>query len=208
MVTSLLDRLSELDGIVLLATMLLFAMGEATFVLDLIVPGEVAMVLGGAVLAEQDTPIVAGMAAAAIGAILGDSLSFLAGGDARDSPGRALVVPAASRRSLDRRAREYFGRRGGIVIVVGRFVGAFRGCALRGRNERDVLQAVPVVRRSRRNRVGVPHGRARCRFRETDRTRHRSARLVDHDCTGRTHRRLAPVQVVEGAASISTRHVS
>jgi membrane-associated protein len=126
MVTSLLDRLSELDGIVLLATMLLFAMGEATFVLDLIVPGEVAMVLGGAVLAEQDTPIVAGMAAAAIGAILGDSLSFLAGA----TLGTRLVerwsyLQRHAGPSIER-AREYFGRRGGIVIVVGRFVGALR----------------------------------------------------------------------------------
>jgi membrane-associated protein len=125
-VTSLLERLEDLDVAVLLAAMLFLAAAEAAIVLDLLVPGEVAMVLGGAVLAEQDGPVVLGMLAAALGAAIGDSLSFLFGA--------TVGVRAVERWSWLRRhfgqsierARRYFDRRGGLVVFVARFIGALR----------------------------------------------------------------------------------
>ena len=112
--------------------MLVLAAGEAALFLDLLVPGEVAMVVGGAVLAGEDGDagrsawIVAGMAAAAIGAVLGDSLSYWLG---RTVGTRIIERWDFLQRHLGpqlERARDYFGRGGGPVIAVARFVGPLR----------------------------------------------------------------------------------
>ena len=126
MASSLLERLQDLDVVILLGAMLLLSAGEAALFLDLLVPGEVAMIVGGAVLADQNGPVVAGMACAAVGAVIGDSLSFLLGA----TVGTRLVERwDFLRRHLGpqiERARKYFERGGGPIVAVARFVGALR----------------------------------------------------------------------------------
>jgi membrane protein DedA with SNARE-associated domain len=125
-IESLLNELEGLHGAVLLVAMFLLAAGEALFVLDLIVPGEVAMVVGGAVIEGQRGPVAAGMVAAAAGAIVGDSLSFWLG---RVLGTRAIAPGTFMQRHFGEsieRAQGYFDHRGGPVVSVARFIGALR----------------------------------------------------------------------------------
>jgi membrane protein DedA with SNARE-associated domain len=125
-ITWLLDELESLDTVVVLVAMFFLAAGEAAFLLDLIVPGEVAMVVGGAVLEQKNGPIVAGMFMAAAGAVAGDSFSFWLGrvlGTKAVAPGRFMHRHFGD--SIER-ARRYFEHRGGPVVSIARFIGALR----------------------------------------------------------------------------------
>jgi membrane-associated protein len=129
--STILDWLQELHPAVLLVIMVVLAAGEAALFLDLLVPGEVAMVVGGAVLANDDPSgrigwVIAGMAAAAIGAVLGDSLSYWLG---RTIGTRLIRRWDFLKRHLGpgiERAQHYFERGGGPVVAVARFVGPLR----------------------------------------------------------------------------------
>jgi membrane protein DedA with SNARE-associated domain len=123
------DLLDDVGGIgspwlELLAFALAF--GETAFLLDLIVPGEVGMVLVGAAAARHGSPLVTVAIAAALGATLGDSVGWLLG---RYGVSRIIERVGWVRRRVEPKlepARDYFGRRGGAAIVIGRFVGALR----------------------------------------------------------------------------------
>jgi membrane protein DedA with SNARE-associated domain len=102
------------------------AFGETAFLLDLVVPGEVGMVLVGAAGARGDAPLPTLIAAAAVGATIGDSVGWLLG---RYGAQGLIESNAWVRRRVEPRlgpARDYFERRGGAAIVVGRFVGVLR----------------------------------------------------------------------------------
>lgn len=105
------------------------AYGETAVFLDLIVPGEVGMVVVGASAAAGDIPLVPVIAAAAIGATLGDSTSYALGRFAgrpllcRWEPVRRRISPKIER------AEDQFARRGGALVFLARFVGALRALA-------------------------------------------------------------------------------
>jgi undecaprenyl-diphosphatase len=123
---SVVDRLGELDSWLLLLAVFLLSAGESAIMLDLVVPGEVAMVVAGAVVADTGGPVAATMACAAAGALVGDSISYALGATVGT---RAVDRWPWARRRLcpsTRRARRYFEHRGGVVVFVGRWVGALR----------------------------------------------------------------------------------
>lgn len=129
MLDSVVDRLGELDLWLLLVAVFLLSAGESAIMLDLLVPGEVAMVVAGIVVADSRGSVVAAMACAAAGAIVGDSISYGLGATAgthavdRWSWARRRLGPSVGR------ARRYFEDRGGVVVFVGRWVGALRAVA-------------------------------------------------------------------------------
>lgn len=126
MLDSVIDRLGELDLWLLLLAVFLLSAGESAIMLDLVVPGEVAMVVAGTVVADSGGPVVAAMACAAAGAIVGDSISYALGATVGT---RAVDRWSWARRRLGPsvgRARRYFEHRGGVVVFVGRWVGALR----------------------------------------------------------------------------------
>jgi membrane-associated protein len=110
----------------LVALTLCIAFAESAILLDLVVPGEVGLVLAGAVAAELGTPLPLVIGVAAAGAVLGDALGYLLG--------RRLGPEAARRWSWSRRilqprldrAKEHFERRGGMSVAAARWVGALR----------------------------------------------------------------------------------
>ncbi|HUF85504.1 MAG TPA: DedA family protein [Acidimicrobiia bacterium] len=95
--------------------------------MDLVVPGEAGMVVAGAAASRADVPLVTMIAAAAVGAIAGDSVSYWMGRRwgmslvRRWEPVRRRVEPRVVRSQL------YFAQRGGAAVFLGRFVGAVRG---------------------------------------------------------------------------------
>jgi membrane-associated protein len=103
------------------------AFAECALFLDLVVPGEAGMVVAGAAAARADVSLPSMIAAAAAGAILGDSVGYAIG----RRWGLALVRRwEPVRRRLEprvERAQEYFADHGGLAVFIGRFVGVVRG---------------------------------------------------------------------------------
>lgn len=126
MLRSLIEAVAGLHGVVLLLAVGGLAFGESAVLFDLVVPGEVGMVLAGAAGAEAGMPLAALILAAVIGALAGDTLSYLVG--RRFGPSlvhrwrwsRVRVGPKLER------AQRHFETRGGAAVFVARWVGALR----------------------------------------------------------------------------------
>ena len=105
----------------------LLAFAECALFMDLVVPGETGMVVAGAAASRTDAPLVTMIAAAALGAITGDSVSYWIGRRwgvqviRRWEPIRRRLEPRIER------SEAYFAERGGVAVFLGRFVGAVRG---------------------------------------------------------------------------------
>jgi membrane protein DedA with SNARE-associated domain len=123
---SLLDGLARLGPGLLHLAVAGLAFAETALFLDLLVPGEVGMVLAGAAAHRGGIALPGLIAAGAAGAILGDSCSYALGRAvaAGRLPGTARVIRRFGP-SLGR-AEEFFDRHGGGAVFLGRWVGALR----------------------------------------------------------------------------------
>lgn len=126
MASDLIDLVSDVGGPLLLVLTLLIVFAESAVLLDVLVPGEVGLVVAGAAAAEADLPLSSLVLVAALGALLGDSSGYWLGrrfgpvGATRWRWARAHVEPRLAR------ARHHFDRRGGVTVAVARWVGALR----------------------------------------------------------------------------------
>jgi membrane protein DedA with SNARE-associated domain len=125
-IQDVLDDIASIGGGWLVVAAFVLALGETAIGLDLLVPGEVGLVLVGAAAERAGQSLPAMIAVAALGATMGDSIGWVFG---RYGAVRVLDRwPSAQRRlepKLDH-ARAYFERRGGAAVFLGRFVGAAR----------------------------------------------------------------------------------
>jgi membrane-associated protein len=125
-VEGLIEQVAELGGVrvYLLAAGLAFS--ETMLLLDLIVPGEIGMVLVGAATHEAELSLPVAAASAAAGATIGDTVGYVIG----RRYGTAFVDRwAFTRRRLGpalERAHERFHDHGGAIVLLGRWVGALR----------------------------------------------------------------------------------
>jgi membrane-associated protein len=122
----ILDAVGRLGGWLLCVAVFGVAFGESAVLLDLVVPGEVGVVVGGAAAARNGVSPWLLVVVGSIGAVLGDSLSYLVGRRwgmtlvRRWSWLRRRVEPRFGR------AHAYFDRRGGRAVFAARWVGALR----------------------------------------------------------------------------------
>ena len=95
----------------------------------LVLPGETVVILGGAVAGQGETSIVLTIGVVWLGALAGDSLSFVLG----RRLGRGFLLRHGPKVRITRerfaRVEEYFSRHGGATIVIGRFIGLVRALA-------------------------------------------------------------------------------
>jgi undecaprenyl-diphosphatase len=121
----LVDRVLGLHGWAVLAVVFLAPALEASAFLGVVIPGEIAVLLGGVLAFEHRVPLPAVPAAAVAGAILGDSVGYLVG----RRWGRRLLDGSVGRlvphQHLDR-AEHYLAERGGPAVFFGRFTAALR----------------------------------------------------------------------------------
>jgi undecaprenyl-diphosphatase len=121
----LADRILGLHGWAVLAVVFLAPALEASAFVGVVVPGEIAVLLGGVLAFEHRVSLPAVVAAAVAGAILGDSVGYLVG----RRWGRRLldgsVGRLVARHHLDR-AEGYLAERGGPAVFFGRFTAALR----------------------------------------------------------------------------------
>jgi membrane protein DedA with SNARE-associated domain len=121
----LVDRILGLHGWAVLAVVFLAPALEASAFLGVVVPGEIAVLLGGVLAFEHRAPLPAVLAFAVTGAIIGDSVGYLVG----RRWGRRLLDGSVGRlvphQHLDR-AERYLAERGGPAVFFGRFTAALR----------------------------------------------------------------------------------
>ena len=123
---SILDAVARLGPLGLHGAAAGLAFGETAVFLDLLVPGEVGMVVAGAAAERQGTPLVTMVLVAALGATLGDTVSYLIGRRwGRPLLCRYEVVRTRMAPKIER-AEGWFDDRGGMAVFLGRFVGALR----------------------------------------------------------------------------------
>ena len=95
----------------------------------LVLPGETVVILGGAVAGQGETSIVLTIGVVWLGALMGDSVSFLLG----RRLGRGFLLRHGPKLRITRerfaRVEAYFARHGGKTIVIGRFIGLVRSLA-------------------------------------------------------------------------------
>lgn len=121
----MLEFLEGLPPAVVLGFAFLIPALEASTLLGVVFPGEVAILVAGAAAHAGALPLWAVVAAAVAGAVVGDTVGFALGrryGDALvERLPRRLVRPDAIART-----RALIHRRGGTAVFVGRFTALFR----------------------------------------------------------------------------------
>ncbi len=119
----MLDFLKSLGPLAPVAVFLL-ATGESAAFLGLLLPGEVAVILGGVVAATGLVPLWLMAAVAVVGAILGDSIGYFLGAKA----GAALLEKrrmAGLARHLGS-AKRFIAKRDWLAIAIARFTSVLR----------------------------------------------------------------------------------
>jgi membrane-associated protein len=124
-VEGLVERIADLGDwrVYLLGAGL--ALGETMFLVDLVVPGEIGMVLVGAATERADLSLPIAIACAAAGATLGDTIGYLVGRRWGMEVVDHWKLTRRLRPSLER-AHERFQERGALAVFGGRWVGALR----------------------------------------------------------------------------------
>jgi membrane-associated protein len=125
-VEQLIERVADLDDWRIYLLGMALAFSETMFLLDLLVPGEIGMVLVGAAIHEAGLSLPVAALFAAVGATLGDTLGYLIG--------RRWGLAVVDRWEITRRrlrpkldhAHERFQERGGAIVFWARWVGALR----------------------------------------------------------------------------------
>jgi undecaprenyl-diphosphatase len=124
-VSAAVDTLVRLPAwLVLMLAFVLPALEASTFA-GLVVPGEIAVLIGGVVAHGGALPLWAVVVAAIAGAVLGDQVGYLVG--RRYGPRLTDRMPARVRRSGDvGRALDLLRRRGAPAVALGRWVAVLR----------------------------------------------------------------------------------
>jgi membrane protein DedA with SNARE-associated domain/membrane-associated phospholipid phosphatase len=121
----LADRILSLHGWAALAIVFGLPALEASVFVGVVVPGEIAVLLGGVLAFEHRVGLPAVLVAGVAGAICGDTVGYLVG----RRYGRTLLQGSVGRlirpEHLDR-AERYLAERGGPAVFLGRFTAALR----------------------------------------------------------------------------------
>jgi membrane protein DedA with SNARE-associated domain/membrane-associated phospholipid phosphatase len=125
MIAGLLDRLAELAspwGYVVVGVLTLL---EASAFIGLLVPGEAALLVGGFLVSQGKASMGVMIAAAAAGAIIGDSVGYEIGRHVGPSLRRSRIGHWVGDARWQR-AEDYLKRHGGRAVFLGRFIGVLR----------------------------------------------------------------------------------
>lgn len=122
---SITNYILGLSGATVLVLVFLLPAAESSIFVGFIFPGETVVILGGVLASEHRVPIVGVIAAASLGVIIGDSIGYFIG----KRWGRRLIDGPLSRvvkKSHIARAEDFFVKRGGPGVFIGRFTTALR----------------------------------------------------------------------------------
>lgn len=119
------DTLSALSGWAALLVVGALAFGESAAFVGLFLPGETALLLGGALAATGQVSLPAMVIVSVVGAIAGDSVGYEIGRWSgaplrRSRPGRWVGEERWNR------AEQFIARHGPVAVLLGRWVGVLR----------------------------------------------------------------------------------
>lgn len=125
MVSDFIAKLLNLPGWLAVALVFLLPAAEASIFLGFVIPGEIAVVLGGVLAFRGTAPLAVVLLAAISGAIIGDSIGYWVG----QRWGRRILNSTIGRYinhdHLDR-GEEYLAARGGRAVFLGRWTASLR----------------------------------------------------------------------------------
>lgn len=123
--STVLNALVTLPPWLVLVLVFLLPAAEASLFLGLVVPGETTVIIGGVIAHAGGLPLAAVIAAASVGAVVGDQVGFLVG---RRHGDRLLQrLPSRIRRSGQiERAVGLIGSHGAFAVAIGRWAAALR----------------------------------------------------------------------------------
>ena len=101
------------------------AIGEAVFILGLLVPSTPVLLMAGGIIAEGRLPFWEVYLAAVVGAIIGDAISYTIGHFLKDSIKE--VWPFRNHRAMIARGEVFFAKHGGKAVFIGRFIPGVAG---------------------------------------------------------------------------------
>ncbi len=123
MVQHVISSVLGMHGIVAYLAVGGLAFGEAALFLGFFIPGETAVIVGG-VLASMHRVSLAGMLAVAmVAAVSGDSVGYAVG---RLAGPWLMRKPPLRGRAGVKKAEDLLARRGGVAVLLGRFVAVVR----------------------------------------------------------------------------------
>jgi len=130
LIAGITDAILHLHGWAALALVFALPALEASAFVGFIFPGEIAVLLGGVLAYQGRISLGAALAAAILGAVVGDSAGYVIGrkwGRAilRGTIGKLPIIRSHVDKNLDR-AEEYLQRRGPHAVVLGRFTAGLR----------------------------------------------------------------------------------
>lgn len=123
--SGIVDAVLNLSGVAAYTVVALLAFGEAAALIGLVLPGELAVLLGGVVASSGNASLPVMIAVASLAAIAGDSVGYEVG---RHAGPRILAWPPFARRfgSKVTEAAAYLERRGGRAVFLGRWTSLLR----------------------------------------------------------------------------------
>lgn len=123
--TTFLSSLQSVPALLVYVVVALLVLGESAAFVGLVLPGETALLAAGATAAVGHASLPAVIVTAAVGAIVGDSVGYWIGRrlgpSARSSRAGRWVGEARWAR-----AELVLGRRGGLAVLTGRWIGVLR----------------------------------------------------------------------------------
>lgn len=117
----LLDHLAELPAWSIVTCLALLAMLENSIFLGMFIPGETALLFGGALAYYDKVPLVAMAIVGAAGAVIGDSIGWLVGRTWGERIMRTRLARWLARGDRWERARAHLYERGFATVMLGRF---------------------------------------------------------------------------------------
>jgi membrane protein DedA with SNARE-associated domain len=130
MLGSITDSILRLPGWIVLLVIFLAPALEASVFLGFVIPGEIAVLLGGVLAHQGVISLGAAIAAAVLGAIIGDSIGYMVGRRwgrrmLRGTLGRLPIIKHRLDEHLDD-AQAFVRRRKGSSVFLGRFTTILR----------------------------------------------------------------------------------
>lgn len=122
---TLITALLGLPPLVVLGAALLFPAVEASALVGLVVPGETAVFVAGMTAHAGHLPLLAVIAAAATGAVLGDQVGFMLGRRWGPQLQRRLPRGLVTSGRVDR-VTDFVRRRGAWAVLLGRWTAVLR----------------------------------------------------------------------------------
>ncbi len=124
-INHLLEKILNLPAWLILLLVFLLPALEASIFVGVVLPGEIAVLLGGVAASRGSVPIGAVLAAACLGAVIGDQIGYLVGREWGEPVLRRIPDQVLDEDRLQK-GREYVRRMGAKGVVLGRWTAALR----------------------------------------------------------------------------------